>query len=100
MAIHIKFLCEESGTREPGSPLTIYEDNTAFIYMGYDLLGSKAAKHFAVRLRFLNELWYVVHDGAIEFSKVDTKDQAADGFTKALPGPSFFAFRDIVLHRS
>ena len=97
MAVHIKFLCEESGTREPGSPLTIYEDNTAFIYMGYDLLGSKAAKHFAVRLRFLNEL---VHDGAIEFSKVDTKDQAADGFTKALPGPSFFVFRDIVLHRS
>ena len=97
MAVHINFLCEESDIREPGSPLTIYEDNTAFIYMGYGLLGSKAAKHFAVRLRFLNEL---VHDGAIEFSKVDTKDQAADGFTKALPGPSFFAFRDIVLHRS
>ena len=96
MAVHIKFLCEESGIREPGSPLTIYEDNTAF-NMGYGLLGSKAAKHFAVRLRFLNEL---VHDGAIEFSKVDTKDQAADGFTKALPGPSFFAFREIVLHRS
>ncbi len=62
------------------------------------LLGSKAAKHFVVRLRFLNEL---VNDGAIEFSKVDTKDQAAaDGFTKALPGPSFVAFRDIVLHNS
>ena len=97
MAVHIKFLREESGTREPGSPLTIYEDNAAFIYMGYGLLGSKAAKHFAVRLRFLNEL---VNDGAIEFSKVDTKDQAADGFTKASPGPSFSAFRDIVLHRS
>ena len=83
------------GVREPGSPLTTYEDNTAFIYMGYDLLGSKAAKYFAVRLRFLNE---IVHDGAIEFSTVDTKDQAADGFTKVLPGPSFFAFRDIVLH--
>ena len=90
-------LCEESGIREPGRPLTIYEDNTACIHMGHGLLGSKAAKHFAVRLRFLNEL---VHDGAIEFSKVDTKDQAADGFTKALPGPSFFVFRDIVLHRS
>jgi hypothetical protein len=96
-AVHIKLLCEEAGIREPGRPLTIYEDNTACIHMGHGLLGSKAAKHFAVRLRFLNEL---VHDEAIEFSKVDTKDQAADGFTKALPGPSFFAFRDIVLHRS
>ena len=90
-------LCEESGIREPERPLTIYEDNTACIHMGHGLLGSKAAKHFAVRLRFLNEL---VHDGAIEFRKVDTTDQAADDFTKTLPGPSFFAFRDIVLHRS
>jgi len=50
-----------------------------------------------VRLRFLNEL---IHSGTIEFSKIDTKDQVADGFTKALPGPAFFAFRDIVLHSS
>jgi hypothetical protein len=42
----------------------------------------------------------LIHDGAFDFSKVDTKDQATDGFIKALPGPSFFTFRDIVLHRS
>jgi hypothetical protein len=63
--------------------------------MGHGLLGSKAAKHFAVRLRFLNEL---IHDSMIEFSKVDTKHQLADGFTKALPGPAFFAFRDHILY--
>ena len=94
-AVHIKLLCEEAGIREPGRPLTIYEDNVACIHMGHGLLGSKAAKHFAVRLRFLNEL---IHDSAIEFSKVDTKHQLADGFTKALPGPAFFAFRDQILH--
>ena len=94
-ACHIKLLCEEAGIREPGRPLTIWEDNVACIHLGHGLLGSKAAKHFAVRLRALNEL---IHDNTIEFSKVDTKHQLGDGFTKALPGPAFFAFRDLVLH--
>jgi hypothetical protein len=52
-AVHIKLLCEDQFIREPGRPLTIYEDNTACIHMGHGLLGSKAAKHVAVRLRFL-----------------------------------------------
>ena len=96
-ACHIKLLCEEAGIREPRKPLTIWEDNSACIHMGHGLLGSKAAKHYSVRLRFLNEL---IHSGTIEFSKIDTKDQVADGFTKALLGLAFFAFRDIVLHSS
>jgi len=94
-AIHIKLMCEEAGIREPGTPLTVWEDNTVCIHLGHGLRGSKSAKHFEVRLRFLNEQ---VHDNVIEFAKVDTKDQLADGFTKALPGPAFFDFRDIILH--
>jgi len=94
-AIHIKLLCEEAGIREPGIPLTIWEDNTACIHLGHGLKSSKTAKHFEVRLRFLNEQ---VHDNVIEFAKIDTKDQLADGFTKALPGPAFFHFRDLILH--
>jgi hypothetical protein len=94
-AIHIKLMCEEAGIREPGVPLTVWEDNTACIHLGHGLRGSKSAKHFEVRLRFLNEQ---VHDNVIEFAKIDTKDQLADGFTKALPGPAFFEFRDIILH--
>ena len=39
-----------------------------------------------------------VQNGTIEFSKFDTKDQLADGFTKALGGPSFKQFRDRILH--
>ena len=94
-AIHIKLLCEEAGIREPGIPLVIWEDNTACIHLGHGLRGSKSAKHFEVRLRFLNEQ---VHGNVIEFAKIDTKDQLADGFTKALPGPAFFDFRSIILH--
>ena len=33
----------------------------------------------------------------IEFSKIDTKCQLADGFTKALPFPAFVKFRDQML---
>jgi hypothetical protein len=82
-AIHFKLLCEEAGIREPGIPLVVWEDNTACIHLGHGLRGSKSAKHFEVRLRFLNEQ---VHGNVIEFAKIDTKDQLADGFTKALPG--------------
>ena len=94
-AIHIRLLCEESEIRERNVPLTIWEDNTACIHLGHGLRGSKAAKHFEVRLRFLNEQ---IHNNVIEFSKIDTKDQLADGFTKALSGPDFFKFRDQLLH--
>jgi hypothetical protein len=93
-AIHIKLLCEECGIREPGRPITIWEDNNACIQMGHGLRGSKAAKHYEVRLRFLNEH---VRDKTIEFARINTKDQLADGFTKALPAPAFKEFRSKVL---
>jgi hypothetical protein len=47
-----------------------------------------------VRLRFLNEQ---VQNGTVEFARIDTKDQLADGFTKALGGPQFLQFRNQVL---
>jgi hypothetical protein len=33
----------------------------------------------------------------IEFARISTKDQLADGFTKALPGPAFTIFREHML---
>ena len=94
-AIHIKLMCEEAGIRPPNIPLVVWEDNTACVHLGHGLKGSKAAKHFEVRLRFLNEQ---VQNGTIEFARIDTKDQLADGFTKALGGPLFKQFRDRILH--
>ena len=49
--------------------------------MGHGLRGYKAAKHFETRLRFLHEH---VRDKSIEFARIDTKNQLADGFTKAV----------------
>jgi len=96
-AIHIRLLCEECELRSPGLPMTIWEDNTAAIHLGHGLRGNNKQKHFAVRLRFLHEH---VQSKNIEFSKIDTKDQLADGFTKALPGPAFMNFRKQVLKNS
>ena len=93
-AIHIRLLCEEMGIRAPGVPMRIYEDNTACVQMGHSLRGSNAAKHFQVRLRFLHER---IGTKEIEFAKIDTSDQLADPFTKALPFPAFAKFRDMML---
>ena len=94
-AIHIKLMCEECGVREPDIPLVVWEDNNACIHLAHGLRGTKSARHFEVRLRFLNEH---VHDGTIDFARVNTQDQLADGFTKPLPGPAFFQFRRKLLY--
>ena len=95
-AIHIKLMCEELGIRPVGKPLRIWEDNNACIQLGHGLRGSKSAKHFEVRLRFLHER---ISLREIEFARISTVDQLADGFTKGLPGPAFVNFRDRVLHQ-
>jgi hypothetical protein len=59
--------------------------------MGHGLRGSKAAKHFEVRLRFLHEY---CRDKTIEFARITTKGQLSDGLTKPLTPILFKAFRD------
>ena len=93
-AIHIKLLCEESGIRVSNNPIVIWEGNNACIQMGHGLRGSKSAKRYEIRLRFLNEH---ILNKTIEFARIDTKDQLADGFTKALKEQAFFAFRGKLL---
>ena len=55
------------------------KDGTACVHLTHGLHGSKAAKHFEVRLRFLNEL---VHNNVIEFARIYTQDQYADSSQK------------------
>jgi hypothetical protein len=89
-------MCEELGVRPPGKPLRIWEDNNACIQLGHGLRGSKSAKHFEVRLRFLHER---IATREIEFARISTADQLADGFTKGLPGPAFTKFRQQLLQQ-
>jgi hypothetical protein len=93
-ALHIKLLCEECGIRPPNIPMEVHEDNNACIHMAHNLRGSQQAKHYELRLRFLNEH---VLEKNIEFSRVDTTQQLADGFTKPLALPNFRIFRNWML---
>jgi hypothetical protein len=94
-AAHLKLMCEECGVRSPDIPITVWEDNNACIQLGHGLRGVKSARHYELRLRFLNEH---IHEGTIDFARINTADQLADGLTKALPGPAFFEFRNHILH--
>jgi hypothetical protein len=93
-ALHIKLLCEDAGLRDSTIPLTVYEDNNACIQMGHSLRGSQKAKHYELRLRFLNEQ---IREKNIEFSRIGTTNQLADGFTKSLTLPNFKIFRNWML---
>jgi len=52
------------------------------------------AKHYAVRLRFLQQL---VLDKEVEFVYTPTDDQLADFMTKQLDVTKFQRFRDVLL---
>ena len=93
-ALHLKLMSEEAGIRPRHIPITIWEDNTACIQLGEKLKHSRQTRHFAVRLRFMYEH---VTDKTIEFSKIDTKDQLADGFTKPLTRRTFEEWRSNLL---
>jgi hypothetical protein len=77
--------------------MNIWEDNNACIHMGHGLRGNKSAKHYEVRLRFLTEN---VKSKIIEFSRISTHDQIADGLTKPLPRILFERFRSKLLVNS
>jgi hypothetical protein len=49
-ALHVKLMCEDCGLREPGVPMTVWEDKAAAIHLGHGLRGNNKQKHFAVRL--------------------------------------------------
>ena len=93
-AAHIQLLCQELSGAKSSPPVRLYEDNQACIQLAHNLRGSKAAKHCELRLRFLHEH---VRDKKVEFVKINTHDQLADAFTKALPRESLQKFRDMML---
>ena len=79
-------------------PTPVYEDNTACIEWGNHVIGGRErAKHIDIRKHFAHE---VIQNGAMRLIKVDTTDQLADIFTKALPFPQFKANIDGILHNA
>ena len=63
-------------------PTPIYEDNTACIEWGNNVIGGRErAKHIDIRKHFAHE---VIQNGEMRLIKVATKYQLADILTKVL----------------
>lgn len=94
-SLHIKRLLFDLGLTPEFSPIQIAEDNSACIAQATAGLRSiRNAKHYQVRLRFLQQL---VVDRDVEFIYTPTEHQLADFFTKALEVDTFQRFRDIIM---
>ena len=82
-------------------PTTVFKDNAACIFLsrrsGQINRAKHKHKHIDTRVFRLREL---VRSGVLELSKVSTKDQVADFFTKALQAQSFAQFRSSFLATS
>nr|GEW09537.1 hypothetical protein [Tanacetum cinerariifolium] len=68
-------------------PINMYRDNTRVITIAKDHGVTKGARHFHVKVHYLYE---TIEMGDMRIEKVDTDDNLADPFTKALAFPKHF----------
>ncbi|GJZ99349.1 retrotransposon protein, putative, ty1-copia subclass [Tanacetum coccineum] len=61
-------------------------DNQSAIHLSRNAMFHERTKHINVRYHFIRE---IVESKEIEVAKIGTKDNAADAFTKVVPGPKF-----------
>jgi len=94
-SLHIKRLLVDLGFMSESAPIRIGEDNSAAISQAEaGLRHVRNAKHYQVKLRFLQQL---VVDKEIEFVYTPTDMQLADLFTKPLDVVTFTRLRDLIL---
>jgi hypothetical protein len=93
-ALHLRLLLVELGLIPEGETMIIYEDNAACMAQAQQLRNRRAAKHYEVRLRFLQD--HVVAKN-IKFVYCPTKEQLADSFTKPLDKQLFMEHRQRLL---
>jgi hypothetical protein len=96
-AVHFRRMLIELGLLKEDQPLQVAEDNSACIAQAQvsSLRHVRAAKHYEVRLRFLQQL---VVDKEVEFAYCPTNLQLADQFTKPQDEKTFVLMRDAMLH--
>ena len=92
----LQLMLKELHIVDESKGITILEDNPACIAHTQELRNRRAAKHYEVRLRFLQDH---VANGNVEFVYCPTKQQLADGFTKPQDEPLFLEHRHVLLGR-
>ena len=88
--MHMRLFLKELGEEQVG-PSIIFEDNVAAIALAHGKEQSKRAKHYQIKVHFLNEQF---QNGTFAYHKVGTKLQLGDVWTKSLPRDDFCKFRD------
>ena len=91
--VHLKLLLAELGARQD-KVITVHEDNQACILMGNNMKSSRSAKHYEIRLHFLQ---HSIRSEIIKFKYCPTDVMIADALTKPLESVKFLYFRDKML---
>ena len=91
--IHLKLLLTELGARKD-RVVYVHEDNQACILMGNNMKSSRSAKHYEIRLHFLQES---IQKKVIKFKYCPTDVMIADALTKPLDKEKFLFFREKLL---
>ena len=76
--------------------IPIMEDNTGAKALAENYMTSKRSRHFRVRLFYVRDQ---VRDGVIKIEYIDTHENIADLFTKALLAPKFTKFMNELVHK-
>ena len=84
--VYTRVLLEELGYKQEGST-RVYIDSNAAMSQVNATKGTRAVRHYIVALRKVQELR---HLGIIHTQRVDTKDNVADLFTKAVEPGTFW----------
>jgi hypothetical protein len=86
--LYLRNLLERMGFAQP-EPTPVYEDNTACIEWGNNVIGGRErAKHIDIRKHFAHE---VIQNGHMKLIRVSTTSQLADILTKPLHFPQYLA---------
>ena len=84
--IYMRQLLRNMGFTQDG-PTTVYEDNTACIEWGNNVIGGRErAKHIDIRKHFANE---TIKNGHMTLKKIATTAQLADIMTKGISRPQW-----------
>ena len=81
-----KFITELGVVPEIESPVPLYCDNTGAVAQAKEPRAHHKSKHILRRFHLVRE---IVERGEVYISRVDTKNNIADPFTKALPQREF-----------
>ena len=87
-AVYIKSLLKELGHYKQNK-LPLYTDNNGALLLAKNPIFHERTKHIAVKYHYIRDL---INKGIIDLIYISTKEQKADGFTKALDKIKFKEF--------